>query len=87
LYDGVKCGTLECEHMDSWNKYGDECDLRMQMYLCVVVDVSGVIIGIGPSSRQGQPAGGTGKWFPPFSCMMLLLWNDLLMDDISLNPW
>jgi hypothetical protein len=26
LYDGVKCGTLECERMNFWNKYGDECD-------------------------------------------------------------
>jgi hypothetical protein len=31
LYDGVKCGTLECGHMDFWNKYDDECDLRMQI--------------------------------------------------------
>jgi hypothetical protein len=37
LYDGVKCGTLECEHMDSWNKYGDECDLRMQIYWFVTL--------------------------------------------------
>jgi hypothetical protein len=37
LYDGVKCGTLECEHMDSWNKYGDECDLRMQIYWFVAL--------------------------------------------------
>jgi hypothetical protein len=43
------------------------------MYLCVAVDVSGGVIGIGPSSIQGQPVGGTSKWFPPFSCMMLML--------------
>jgi hypothetical protein len=73
LCDGVKCGTLECEHMDSWNKYGVECDLRKQMYWCVVVDVLGGAAGIGPSSGQGQPTGGTGRWFPPFSCTMLML--------------
>jgi hypothetical protein len=80
LYDGVKCGTFECEHMDSWNKYGDECDLRMQIYWFVVIHVLGGAVRIRPSSRQGQPADGVGKWFPPFSRMMLMLWNDLLMD-------
>jgi hypothetical protein len=39
LYDGVKRGTLECEHMDSWNKYGDECYLKMQMFWFVAIDV------------------------------------------------
>jgi hypothetical protein len=53
LYDVVKCGTLECEHMDSWNKYGDEYDLRMQMYWFVVVDVLDGAAGVGPSSGQG----------------------------------
>jgi hypothetical protein len=37
LYDGVIYETFECEHMDSWNKYGDECDLRMQIYWIVVL--------------------------------------------------
>jgi len=36
----------------------------------VALDVLGGAAGIGPLSRQEQPAGGTGKWFPPFSCMM-----------------
>jgi len=32
LCDGVICGTLECEYVDSWNMYGDEsCDFRIQM--------------------------------------------------------
>jgi len=39
LYDSVKRGTLECEHMDSWNKYGDECYLKMQMFWFVAIDV------------------------------------------------
>jgi hypothetical protein len=85
LYDGLKCGTLECEHMDSWNKYNDKCDLKM--YWFGAIDVLGGAVGIGPSSGQGQLAGGAGRWFPPFSRMMLMLWNDLLMDDILLNPW
>jgi hypothetical protein len=71
LYDSIKCGTLECAHMDSWNKYGDECDLRMQMYWCVVVDVLGGAAGIRPSSGQGQPTSGTNRWFPPSSFLML----------------
>ena len=79
LYDGVKCGTLECEHMDSWNKCGDECDLRMQMYWFVAIDVLGGVAGIGSSSGQGQPADGAGKWFPPFSRMMCMFLNDWLM--------
>jgi hypothetical protein len=37
LYDGFIHGTLKCEHMDSWNKYGDECDLRMQIYWIVAL--------------------------------------------------
>jgi hypothetical protein len=32
LYDCVKYGTLECEYMDSLNRFGDESwDFRMQM--------------------------------------------------------
>jgi len=73
--------------MDSWNKYGDECDLRMQMYWFIAIDVLGGAAGIGPSLGQGQPAGEAGRGFPPFSRTMLMLWNDLLMDDILLNPW
>jgi hypothetical protein len=78
LYDGVKCGTLECGHMDSWNKYDDECDLRMQIYW-FGIDVLGGAAGIRPSSGQGQTAGGTGRWFPHFSHMMFMFRNDLLM--------
>jgi hypothetical protein len=40
--------------------------------------------------RARTPAGGTGKWFPHFSCIMLMFWNDLLMDDMMkcwLNSW
>jgi hypothetical protein len=79
LYDGVKCGTLKGEHMNSWNKYGDRCDLRMQMYWFVAIDVLGGVGGIGPSLGQGQPASGAGRWFPPFSRMMFMFWNNLLM--------
>ena len=64
-YDGVKCGTLECEHMNSWNKYGDKCDSKIQMYWFVTIDVLGGVIGIGPSSRQEQPTGGAGRWLSP----------------------
>jgi hypothetical protein len=63
FYDGVKCGTLECEQMDSWNKCGDECDLRMQMYWFVAIDVLGGVAGIGPSSGQGQSTGGADRWW------------------------
>ena len=72
--------------MDSWNKYGDECDLRMQMYWFVAIDVLGGVAGIGPSSGQGQSTGGAGRWFPLFSCMMFMFWNDLLINDLLLNP-
>jgi len=37
--------------------------------------------------RARTPTKGTCRWFPPFSRMMLMFWNDLLMDDILLNPW
>jgi hypothetical protein len=36
--------------MNSWNKYGDECDLRMQMYWFVAIDALGDVAEIGPSS-------------------------------------
>jgi hypothetical protein len=59
--------------------YGDECDLKMQMYWFVATDVLGGVAGIRPSPGQGQPISGAGRWFPPFSCMMFMFWNDLLM--------
>jgi hypothetical protein len=37
--------------------------------------------------KTRTPHGWKGRWFPHFSCMMLMFWNDLLMDDILLNPW
>ena len=62
LYDGVKCGTLECEHMNSWNKYGDECDSKIQMYWFVTIDVlGGGAVLIESSSGQGQLAGRAGR--------------------------
>jgi hypothetical protein len=62
LYDGVKCGTLECEHMNSWNKYGDECDSKIQMYWFVTIDVlGGGAVLIESSSGQGQLASGAGR--------------------------
>jgi len=39
----------------------------------VAIDVLGVAAEIRPSSGQGQPIGGAGRWFPPFSHMMLML--------------
>jgi len=66
LYDGVNFGTLECEHMNSWNKYGDECDSKIQIYWFVTIDVLGGAVGIGSSSGQGQPASGAGRWLSPF---------------------
>lgn len=65
------CGTLECEHVDSWNMYGDEsCDFKMQMCWFVTIDVLGGVTEIGPSTGQGHPTGGTSRWFPPFFCIM-----------------
>jgi hypothetical protein len=43
------------------------------------IDVLGDAAGIGPSSGQGQTAGGTSSYFPPSSHMMFVFWNDLLM--------
>jgi hypothetical protein len=34
---------------------------------------------IGPLIEQGHPTGGMGRWFPPFSCMMFMFRNNLLM--------
>jgi hypothetical protein len=38
----------------------------------VAIDVLSGVAEIGPSSRQGQSAGGAGKWFPYFSHMMFM---------------
>jgi hypothetical protein len=60
--------------------HGDELgDYWIRMYWFVAIDVLRGATKIGPSSGQGQPAGGTGKWFPPFSQMMFMFWNDLHM--------
>jgi hypothetical protein len=37
------------------------------MYLFVAIDVLGGAAGIRPSSGQGQLAGRSSRWFPPFS--------------------
>jgi hypothetical protein len=42
------------------------------MYLFVVTDVLGGGARIGQSLGQGQPAGGSGRWFPRFSCIMFM---------------
>ena len=52
MYDCVKCGTFSCEHMDSWNRYDDECDFIIQMGLFVTIDVLGGETMIGPSIEQ-----------------------------------
>jgi hypothetical protein len=47
LYD-CNLWTLECEHMYSWNLYGDEsCDYRMQIYRFVTINVVGGTTEIG----------------------------------------
>jgi hypothetical protein len=43
------------------------------------IDVLGGAAGIRPLSGQGKTAGGTGRWFLPFSCMVFMFWNDLLL--------
>jgi hypothetical protein len=78
-YDGVKCGTLVCEHMNSWKKYGDECDKKIQMYCFVTIDVLGGAVGIRPSSRQEQPTGGAGRWLSP--SFFITLNNEILYDE------
>jgi len=45
----------------------------------VTINVLDGAVGTRPSSRQGQPAGGAGRWFPPFSRMMFIFSNDLLI--------
>jgi len=64
-YDDVKCGTLECEHMNSLNMCGDEYDSKIFMYWFMTIDVLGGVVGIGPSSRPEQPADGAGRWVAP----------------------
>jgi len=51
----------------------------------VIIDVLGGATGIGPTTGQGHPMGGTGRSFPPFSCIMLMFWNNLFKDDILLR--
>jgi hypothetical protein len=51
----------------------------------VPIDVLGGAIGIEPSLGQGHPIGGTGKWLPPFSYIMLMLWNYLFENDTLLH--
>jgi len=48
-------------------------------YWFVAIYVLGGVAGIGPLSGQGQSTGGVGRWFPPFSRMMFMFWNDLLI--------
>jgi len=45
----------------------------------MAIDVLGGVVRIGPSLRQGQPVSWVGRWFPPFSHIMFMFWNDLLM--------
>jgi hypothetical protein len=40
--------------MDSLNKYGDKCDLKMQMYWFVTIDVLGSVARIRPGSDHHQ---------------------------------
>jgi hypothetical protein len=71
---------MEHELVYAWDMYSDElCDYWIQTYWFIAIDVLGGVSGIRPSSRQGHPAGGTGRWFPPFSRIMCMFWNDLLM--------
>jgi len=45
----------------------------------MAIDVLGGGAGIRSSSGQGQPASAAGRWFPPFSRMIFMFWNNLLM--------
>ena len=82
------CGTLEYEPVYASSMHGDELgDYWIRTYWFMAIDVLGGSTKIGPLSRQGHPTSGTCRWFPLFSSMMLMFWNDLLMDDILLNPW
>ena len=53
----------------------------------MTIDVLSGGTEIGPSNEQGHSTGDTSSWFPPFSCIMLMLWNDLVMDDMLLSCW
>jgi hypothetical protein len=46
----------------------------------VAIDILGGATRIEPLLGQGQPASGTGRWFPPFSRMMFMFWNDILLN-------
>jgi hypothetical protein len=66
LYGCITCGTFDCEYEYSWNMYGDElCNYRMQMSCLWSLICLGGATGIGPSTRQGHPTGGTSRWLPP----------------------
>jgi hypothetical protein len=47
-------------------------DYWIRIYWFVAIDVLGGAAGIRPSSGQGQPVGGTGRWFPSPSLIMLI---------------
>ena len=66
--------------------HGEElCNYWIQMYWFVAINFLGGATGIGPSSGQGHPTGGIGRWFPPFfSCITLMFQNNLFEDDILL---
>jgi hypothetical protein len=68
--------------MYSWNMYGDELsDYGMQMCWFVTIDVLGGGTVIGPSTRQGHPMGGTGRWLPPPSSIMIISRNEFTMKN------
>ena len=50
----------------------------------VIIDVLGSTTGIRPSTGQGHPTRGIGRWFPHFSCITLMFQNNLFEDDILL---
>jgi hypothetical protein len=55
--------TLECEHVYSWNMYGDElCDYQMQMCWFVTINVLGGATRIWHLNGQGHPMRGTCRW-------------------------
>jgi hypothetical protein len=53
--------------------YGDElCDFRIQMCWFVIISVLGGATRIRPLIGQGHPTGGTIRWLPPPSSIMLV---------------
>jgi len=67
------CGTLEYELVYAWSMHGDELgDYWIWIYWFVAIDVLDGATGIRPSSGQGHPTSGTGRWFPPSSLIMLI---------------